>query len=153
VSGGRSVSRPWREPPGGEPLWVVPEILTIFCLVRRSPNLVLNGRLPEATARVLSPHRTAGILPIRSKRQKPNPCRNVTGSRPFFAPLSGFSREPKFSDILGHGPKRLPSRTHPRESANLCLRRGWTLKPLFTFNRCSACRNLPPPRKTCPNDR
>jgi hypothetical protein len=55
--------------PGGEPLWIVPEDLGLFFLVRRRPNIVLNRRLPKITARDVWFHRAVREFLIRSTRR------------------------------------------------------------------------------------
>jgi hypothetical protein len=68
----------------------VPDDLAIFSPSRGRPKTVLNGRLPEITARDVSP-----IVPLTTGSSaccanRPNPRRDVRGSRLFKA-ISGHS--------------------------------------------------------------
>jgi hypothetical protein len=96
-------------PPGGEPLYSVPQGLPIFFSTRRRPKIVLNRRLPETTARDVLPRGFARRLPIPPPADKSH-VQPLAGAACLTVLCGPTPRRDKYSGLFGRDPKRLPSR-------------------------------------------
>jgi hypothetical protein len=119
---------------GGEPLWVVPQDVAIFFPTRRRPKMVLNRRLPEATARDVSPRAVSWIV---YSHQTPT---NVSRVEPFAgaACLTTFADvhrgESKNAASSGTTQSGSPPGRHARRRVALpCTPDSWILAPGSCF--------------------